>query len=199
MCHKCRKCDIKLVIGKNWHESGYKYKNYICKSCMKTQNNEYKHNHKKRLNDNRREYLHRIGSNQPMSKNRSCPMFLGIHVAERVLSNVFENVKRMPLHNKGFDFVCARGYRVDVKASCVHTRDKWSHWQFKIRKNVIADYFLCIAFDNRYALTPLHLWLVPGLIINHLTSTSISKSTLAKWNEYKLDIEKVINCCEAIR
>ncbi len=199
MSLECRKCGIKLTVGENWYERGYKYKNYICNSCMKTQNNEYKHKHKKRLNNHRREYLHRVGSSQSMSENRSCPMFLGIHVAERVLSNVFKNVKRMPLHNTGFDFICNRGYRVDVKASCIRTNGKYHHWQFKIRKNMIADYFLCIAFDNRHDLVPLHLWLVPGHLINHLTSTSITGSTLDRWDEYKIDIEKVFICCEAMR
>jgi hypothetical protein len=55
---------------------------------------------------------------KPLNENRDCSQYLGIHIAERVLSNIFENVKRLPLHNHGYDFICNKGYKIDVKSAC---------------------------------------------------------------------------------
>ena len=130
--------------------------------------------------------------------NKTCSTFLGITVAERVLSKVFKDVKTMPPNNKGFDFWWNNGFKIDVKSSC-QRKSKIPSWSFKINRNKIADYFLCLALDNREDLNPLHLWLIPGNIINHLNSTSVSKSTAAKWNEYKLDLTKTVACCSALK
>ena len=134
--------------------------------------------------------------------NRNCSQFLGITVAEHVLSNVFKNVVRAPMGNRGFDFWCNNGFKIDVKSSCIR-RKKIKHssdaWSFKIKRNEIADYFLCIAFDNREDLSPLHLWLIPGKDINTKLALSISASTLSKLDAYKLDINKTITCCDAMK
>lgn len=131
-----------------------------------------------------------------MTENKSCSSFLGVHIAERVLSKVFKNVQTMPYGHKGFDFICGKGYKVDVKSRCASKRD--NNWCFDIRKNTIADYFLMLAFDNREDLNPLYMWLIPGDVVNHLKSVTISVSTLNKWNEYKLDIDKVIKYCKDV-
>ena len=128
--------------------------------------------------------------------NRNCSMFLGVHIAEQILSKIFENVEVMPIGNPGYDFICNNGYKIDVKSSCLHGDGLWS---FDFSKNKIADYFLCLAFDNRENLEPKYMWLLPSNIVNNLTGTSISKSTLNKWKEYVLPINKVISCCNLMK
>lgn len=131
-------------------------------------------------------------------RNRSCATFLGIHVAERVLSHVFKNVERMSSGNPGFDFICGKGYKVDVKSACI--RRNRNAWGYNINCNKIADYFLFIAFDNRSDLKPLHIWLVPGSIVNDKKSATFSLTKLYKWSKYeKANINDVIVCCDTIR
>lgn len=199
MCKTCCRCGASLVVGENWYKSFEHRKIHVCIPCKKVYDHEYKRTHKDLINNTRRERTHRMGIHEPMDKNRSCSFFLGVHVAERVLFNVFRNVEKMHIHNRGYDFVCNHGKFVDVKASCEHTYGGRSHWVFAIRNNRVADYFLCIAFDDRTSLNPLHIWLLPGKIVNHKHSATISKSTLGKWDEYKLNIGKVVDCCEAMR
>ena len=128
--------------------------------------------------------------------NKYCSNYLGIVIAEQVLSKVFKNVQVMPYGNKNYDFICEKGYKIDVKSACL---SKNKYWSFGINKNKIPDYFLCLAFDNRINLNPLYLWLIPGLLINNKTRDSIQMSTLSKWDKYKLDINKVIKCCKIQR
>ena len=84
---------------------------------------------------------------------------------------------------------------------CKECNREWNSisWAFNIGRNTTADYFLCLAFDNREDLNPLHAWLIPGSKINHLTGTSISPSTLHKWDAYALDTSKIGDCCDAMR
>ena len=135
-----------------------------------------------------------------MSKNRSCALFLGCYIAERLLSNIFKNVKRMPNNNQGYDFICSNNYLIDVKSSCTHLLLSGNKsWRFNINYNTVADYFLCIAIDNRNNLNPLHLWLIPGNVLSHLVGTSISETTLNKWIEYEKPIDNVISCCDKMK
>ena len=90
---------------------------------------------------------------------KDCGIFLGCHVAERVLSYVFKDVKRMPYGNKGFDFICNKGHKIDSKASCLNDDNIY---MFDIKHNKIADYFLLIGFDDRENLNPQHIWLIKG-------------------------------------
>lgn len=137
---------------------------------------------------------------QPMTDNRSCSLFLGVCVAERLLSHLFKNVTCMPNNNPGFDFRCGKGYLVDVKSGCIRISSTGTiYWQFTIKRNTIADYFLCIAFDNRRDLNPLHHWLIPGDVLSHLMNATISETTLAKWAEYEKPIDAAISCCDAIK
>lgn len=136
----------------------------------------------------------------PFSENRSCSSFLGVHVAEQVLFKIFKNVTKMPYGNPGYDFICNKGRKVDVKSSC--TRPQYNRapsWSFKINRNEIADYFLCIAFDNRTDLNPLHLWLIPGNTINRFSHISASEKTMSKWNEFLLPLDNVIACCDSMK
>lgn len=145
----------------------------------------------------RRKWFEKHGSG--MRENRYCPAFLGIHVAEQILCKVFKDVEMMPTNNVGYDFVCNTGMKIDVKSSILHERSDYAAWEFNIRRNTIADYFLCIAFDNRDDLTPLHLWLIPSELVNCKFSASISRRTIHKWDEYALEIDKVISCCNKMK
>jgi len=98
----------------------------------------------------------------PMKINKKCASFLGCHVAERVLSHVFKDVEKMPYGNIGFDFICNKGFKIDVKASCLHVNNSYA---FHINRNKIADYFLLVGFDNRENLNPQHIWLMKSNII----------------------------------
>ena len=133
------------------------------------------------------------------ASNKTCPIYLGIVVAERVLAEVFNNTKRMPYGNPDYDFICGQGYKIDVKSSCLRNGGKY--WAFSISRNTVADYFLCLAFDDRDSLTPMHLWIVPGRDINHLHVASISKRSIDKWKKYELTnkINQVIDCCNNMK
>ena len=135
-----------------------------------------------------------------MSINRECSSFLGVYIAETVLSDVFKNVKRMDNNNPGFDFICNKNYKIDVKSSCrrisVYNTYRWS---FHINRNKIPDYFLLIGFNNREDLSPEYLWCIPGHVINNFGDVSISESTITKWNTYKLPIDGVIEICDELR
>jgi len=102
-----------------------------------------------------------------------------------VLANTFKNVDVARTDNPGYDFICDRGKKVDVKSAT--KRPGRDAWQFNIHKNTIADYFLCLAFDNRDNLVPLHLWLIPGDVVNRLQLTSVTERTIEKWGQYNLD------------
>jgi len=139
------------------------------------------------------------GNSGSSKTNKECSAFLGVHVAEGVLSKIFQNVTRMRNGNPGYDFLCSKGYRIDVKSA---TKMKsCNSWQFNINKNRIADYFLCLAFDNRENLNPEHLWLIPAAIVNNKKGVTISPSTLEKWQEYELDsrLNDVIACCTTLK
>ena len=135
-----------------------------------------------------------------MSENKECSSFLGVFVAERVLSHVFRDVEVMPYGNKGFDFICNNGKKIDVKSACIRRSSSGTlRWAFSIKRNKIADYFLCLAFDSREDLNPLHAWLLPGEKLNRFIGTSIHPSTINKWDDYKLDINKVVSCCNSMK
>ena len=128
-------------------------------------------------------------------------VYLGVHVAEHALSKVFKNVKRMPTNNPGFDFICSNDYKVDVKSSCLSSHHP-PKWAFSIRYNTTADYFLWIAFnDDHEHLTPLHIWLVPGHIVNHTSLISITENSLDKWAAYEIKgkLNDVKKCCDIIK
>lgn len=206
------------ICGIEYNEDTFR-KNTICKECQYEYNKEWVKNNKEKTNQYARDWRRNnpersieIGKKSndkrrrnmgqlPMNENRECPAYLGVHVAEKVLRNVFNNVKQMPFENPGFDFICNKGKKIDVKSACMisSNRCKSPFWVFNINKNIIANYFLFLAFDNRKQLNPLYLWLMPGEIVNTLTQTSISQVTMKKWDKYKLDIENVIKCCDTIK
>lgn len=143
---------------------------------------------------------HRKGA-RPMAQARDCALYLGVVVAERVLSTFFNNITRMRNGNPGYDFLCGRGFKIDAKSSCLKASHGTPSWGFHIAKNKIADYFLCLAFDSRESLEPQHVWLIPGKVVNNLTGIYISRTnrSLSKWHAYEKPLDKVIECCSEMR
>ncbi len=163
-------------------------------------------------NDLRRYIKHVNGEQMAMNENIECSSYLGVYVTENILSKVFEDVIRMPYGNPGYDFICKNGYKIDVKSTCLRKNDNCStyHSSFIIKKNKIADYFLCITYDNRNDLNPLYIWLIKSdeIIIgndmikrkiNDLVHLNISNSIegLEKFKKYELTdkLEKVKEIC----
>ena len=132
-----------------------------------------------------------------MSENKECSAYLGVYRTERLLRHLFNDVEVMPYGHKGYDFICNNGWKVDAKSSCI--RKNRNDWVFNINYNTEADYFFCVAYDNRQDLNIIHVWMLPGDKFNHLTTASISKSTIHKWDEYKKSIDDVVLCCDEIR
>lgn len=189
MAHNCRKCSTPLAIGENITQYQIDTSQYLCSNCRK----DYNSNH-------HQDYIHRTGRHQPMSENKDCPAFLGVHIAERVLSHMFKDVERTPYATTGFDFRCRHGYLIDVKCSCRRQlRQRADQWLFHIVQNTTADFFLCLAFDNRHDLKPEHIWLIPGSKINDHVSAGISETRLDRWAQYEQPIEHVCECCNMLR
>ena len=135
--------------------------------------------------------------NLPYRTNPKCSSYFGVYVAETVLSKIFKNVKRMPMNNPGYDFICNHEKKIDVKAACLLISR--GCWTFPIRKNTKTDFFLLVAFDNRRDLNPQHIWLIPAGDINDHTTVSISETRIQKWGKYALDINKVSACCNKMK
>lgn len=131
------------------------------------------------------------------SELKSCASYLGVHVAEQVLSKVFKDVNMMSMNHPGYDFICNYGKKIDVKSAC--RRKGRNGWLFTTKKNTTADYFLCIAFDNRESLTPMHLWLIPTNSVSHVSKASISPRTIGKWKQFELDISKTLQYCSELK
>lgn len=167
------------------------------------QEKEYEKHYKDRRNRNRRELRYARGINRPASEAKDCANYLGVYIAERVLSKFFDRIERMPVNNPGYDFICGKGFKIDAKSACIHHASKWKvpRWCFHIYRNVIADYFLCLAFDDRESLEPQHVWLIPGKIVNHLSGFAIPSSEygIEKWKQYERSLEPVFKCCEKVR
>ena len=195
MTHNCRVCDVELTDD-NWYPSCEKGGSCICKECHMEQNKTWdKENPEKSKATKIR--CERKSGHLPMSENKECASYFGVHTLERVLKNSFDDVERMPYGNKGYDFICSKGKKVDAKGAC-KTKNR-NGWAFGIRKNTIAEYFCLVAFDNRKDLNPLYMWMIPGHVLNHLTVASISPSTLSKWDKYRKPIGKLSICCDDMR
>jgi hypothetical protein len=165
-----------------------------CKECTRVASRTWRNAHP----GHSAAYQHAVGKCAPMEKTKDCALYLGVVVAERALSGFFDHIKRMPFGNPGYDFICGKGYKIDVKASCLNIRqNKTPIWTFDIRKNKTADYFLCLAFNDRKSLTPMHVWLIPGNAINSRRGIGITNSRrpLSKWAIHERSLEKVNECC----
>ena len=146
------------------------------------------------------DWRHLTGRQRPMADAKDCSLYLGVYVAERALSKFFDHIERMPYGNPGYDFICGKGFKIDVKSACRCKQvGRSDGWGFHIRRNCVADYFLCLAFDDRESLAPEHVWLIPGSVLNHLSSAVITESRLAKWSAYEQPLNRVEACCSIMR
>jgi hypothetical protein len=138
---------------------------------------------------------------RPLAMAIGSGSYLGVHVAERVLSSVLQDVEWMPINNPGYDCVCSLGNKIDVKSACLRQNKSSPCWEFTIRRNKVPNYFALLAFDNITDLNPMHLWLVPGEVINDKTSITITNTPriLAKWENYEYPIYNVIDACDKIK
>lgn len=174
-----------------------------CKSCQNMAKQKWCDENRIRARQIWNASNHRRGVCKPLGTNPMCAPYLGVYVAERVLSHVYQKVERASYGNPGWDFKCGKGYLIDVKASCRHHQNsKSDRWEFHTNNNFIADYFLCLAFDNRTHLNPEHVWLIPRDVTKDRgRSISISESMLEKWAEYELHdkLNQVVTCCDSLR
>lgn len=81
----------------------------------------------------------------PTKEDRNDTRFIGIYIAENGMNKLYENSKRMILNNIGYDIICPKGYKIDVKATVLN---RYNNFDFGINKNMIADYFALIGFNN---------------------------------------------------
>ncbi|MCK5225105.1 MAG: hypothetical protein KAQ89_00150 [Planctomycetes bacterium] len=176
--------------------------NTWCKKCSNEYSKIWKRNNKDSVNKTKIKNNIKNGV-VPFNKNKSCGLYLGVHVAEKVLSRVFNNVERMPCINPGYDFICNKNKKIDVKSGCIMKRSintsRSLAWSFDIRRNKIADYFLILAFSNRQELKPMYMWFIPANLINNLKTATITEKTLDKWANFELNIDDTIKCCDVLK
>ena len=215
----CSKCgETKPLDEFHNHKIGKYDKNSVCKECKKKLARKYRQEHpkekkesdrksyqkhKKERNKKQKEWYERTGREQQGSKsmyeNKMCANYLGIVIGERLCRHLFKDVEVMPHGNTGYDIVCNKGKKIDIKSGCIVFNKGYPRWQFNIGRNKIADFFILVAFDNVEDLNPLHLWMIPGHEINHKTSKSIRPPTLHKWDKWKRSIEEVQLCCTEMK
>lgn len=155
-------------------------------------------------------YSHNKGKCLTYDKNMNCSLWLGIHIAERILPEIYENVEMMPLCNTGFDAICSKDYKIDVKSSCILSNRSYNYYNFSIKKNIIADYFIMFGFDNRENLNLLIIWLIKGTEIikgrklNEIKELKIANSDIGinKYKKYELSNEllsKAKDVCKKLK
>ena len=190
----CRECEKELT-DENWYPSFRKNRVYICKKCHNKQASSWQKANPKRAKEIWTR-SHRKRGHLPMSENKDSGVYLGVYVNERLIRHHFKNVKVMPFGYPGFDFICNKNMKIDAKSSCLHKNGQWS---FVIGRNITADYFLCVAYDNRDDLNIMHVWLIPGKDVNDHVNISIRPSTIHKWDKYIYDIEGFSACCNEMK
>ena len=185
MKKQCSKC-------KEWKDISEYYKTKHgkygvrggCKQCSKKQSLEHK----------------RDIMGYPMLENKECAQYLGIAIAERLVSHLFKDVQRMPPNNPGYDFICSKKMKIDIKSACITLNNKKNpRWIFKIGYNITADYFLLLAFNNRDDLELQHQWLVPEYAISVFETIAISEKTLPKWKAWEHPIDDALTCCNELK
>ncbi len=142
-----------------------------------------------------------------MKANDKCSLWLGYVRGEEVLCKVFKDVKRMATNHPGYDFICNKNFKIDVKTSCL-LKNK-NGWHFDIDNNTIPDYFLLLAYDNRTDLNPMRIWLIrgdeiiKGRKLNDRAGLGISNTLvpLKFYEPYELTdkLDKVIECCDELK
>ena len=216
----CSKCHETKLLEEFYNQKSSKDgKRPECKKCKSEYDKEYDRNRKKekaeydkkyrREHSEQRKEQHKdwyknVGRRRyghtSMYENKSCAAYLGIVIGERLCKHLFKDVEVMPYGFPGYDIICNRGKKINVKSSCITlSNKKYLHWKFNISYNVTADFFILVAFDNTTNLNPLHMWMFPGKEINKQSGVSISSSTIHKWDDWKITIEEVQLCCAEMK
>ena len=209
MTKYCRKCG-KVLTDENWYASFRKKGNYICKECQKEldrswrKENPEKHRARnarwKKENPDKAKAIstrnNRKNGAIPMDENKDSAAYLGVYINERLIRLHFKDVEVFPYGHPGFDFICNKNMKIDGKSSCLTAGGRWI---FAIKRNTEADYFLCVAYDDREKLNIAHVWMIPGEDVNDHVSISISPNTVHKWDKYIYDIEGFSACCNAMK
>jgi hypothetical protein len=97
------------------------------------------------------------GMPDPIKENRLDNKFIGVYIGENGIAKIYEGSKRMSYHNPGYDVICPKGYKIDVKATVL---SRYNAFSFGIQQNKIADYFALVGFNNIIELEPLHIWII---------------------------------------
>lgn len=97
------------------------------------------------------------GMPNPIKENRMDNKFIGVYIGENGITKIYEGSKRMPYNHPGYDIICQKGYKIDVKSTVL---SRYNTFSFGIQKNRTADYFALVGFNNIIELTPLHLWII---------------------------------------
>lgn len=203
----CSKCGIEKPLNEFYNKKEGKYgKASYCKTCHSVKRKENYQRRREESNIRSKKYyeehkdeIRKQQGKTSMYENRSCASYLGIVIAERLCRYLFKDVKVMPRNNTGYDIVCNKGKKIDVKAGCITFTGKNPRWIFNIDYNTTADFFILVAFDNRTDLNPLHLWMIPGKEFNENSSKSISPPRIHKWDKWKRDINDAQLCCTEIK
>ena len=205
----CSKCGISKSLDDFYRDKRAKdNKQSQCKECMSKKNKKYRQKHRSEKSEYDKKYYlkHKDEVRQrtgqvSMYENKLCSSYLGVVVAERLCRHLFKDVEVMPYGNTGFDIICNKGMKIDVKSKCTDytNKSKIPRWKFTINYNIVADYFIFVAFDNRIDLNPLHMWMIPGKEINHRASKSIALSRIHKWDKWKRDINDAQLCCAELK
>lgn len=216
----CSKCHETKLLEEFYNQKSNKdNKRSECKKCKSEYDRKYRYKHHKekveydkvyrrehpeKRKEQHKDWYENVGrlrySHISMYENKLCAAYLGIVIGERLCKHLFKDVEMMPYGFPGYDIVCNRGKKINVKTACITlTNDKYPHWKFNISYNKIADFFIFVAFDNIEDLNPIHLWMIPGKEINDNSGKSISSSTIHKWDEWKRDIDDAQLCCAEMK
>lgn len=192
----------RIKLNKTAKNAGFdnttEYHNHLAKISGYSDDAEYQ-----------RETSWNAGRRTPMSENYDCTLYFGVHIVERILTDIFKEVTRMHIQNPGFDFICKNGKKIDTKARCLEYHEGWMGWNFGIDYNKVADYFLLVGFDNRDSMYPMHIWLIKGKDIirkrklNEFKGLGITNKPgyIAEFKKYEIvdKLEKMRDCCDKIK
>lgn len=118
------------------------------------------------------------------SASRKGTFALGINITNALFKKMYPDAATARYFVRGYDFVIGNK-KIDVRGA---TLGGDGHWHFAIRKNTIADFFCLMTFDTHRDYNILRAYMIPGMLLNHLTGVSISEHQPDKWSEYEVKI-----------
>lgn len=201
----CKECDAlrshnEHLVNKETENHVQRLKYYQNREHNKARRRVYYNEHKEEEQRKARERLYANGA-KPAASNPGCSKYIG-DFAEKALSTFFMTMTKMPTDNPGYDFLCGKGFKIDVKSACLqYPKSGVPYWHINIDRNKIADYFLAVLFDSRDDRNPMHVYLIPGYDVNNTYGLNIRNvpESLAKYAKYEHPIDKVLSCCTKIK